>query len=103
MNCKQGDLALVIDGGPNAGMMVTCLEWLPAGSRRDDLPPFITQHFEESLGPLWRVDRFLTWGATKIRIAPDKYLMPIRPDSAGSDEALEAGGRIARKVRLSVS
>jgi hypothetical protein len=91
MNCKQGDLAIVVDGSPNAGMMVTCLESLPAGFRRDDLPPFITQHFEESLGPLWRVDRFLRWGATRIRIAPDRYLMPIRPDSSDLESVEDAG------------
>jgi hypothetical protein len=35
LNCKQGDLALVI-AGPSTGATVTCLEFLPVG--QDKLP-----------------------------------------------------------------
>lgn len=82
LNCNRGDLALVIEG-LDAGKMVTCLEPLPAGFTRDDLPPgWPSQKIHEEAGPLWRVDRPLAWGEPEpyIRLAPDKYLMPIRPD-----------------------
>lgn len=91
MNCKQGDLAM-IKNGPIAGTMVTCLELLPAGWYRDDLPRGISQQMDEAAGPLWRVDRpipceapFAPGGC--LYVVPDKYLMPIRPEpDATTDE-----------------
>ena len=90
MNCKQGDLALIL-WGPSQGQAVTCLEALPAGFLRDDLPRGIRQQIHEQAGPLWRVDRLIEWGespesrryrfSTSLRIAPDRALMPISPDS----------------------
>lgn len=85
MNCKQGDLALVICG-PDRGQIVKCLEQLPAGFRRDDLPPECEQRIDEKEGPLWRLDRLLEWGdLVYMAIAPDSVLMPIgrgSPDDA---------------------
>jgi len=74
LNCKQGDLALVIGGGVNAGRLVTCLEILPAGSCG----------VERDVGPLWRVDRPIAYEAAgeqliEGNVAPDMVLMPIRP------------------------
>jgi hypothetical protein len=76
MNCKQGDLALVVGSLRNNGKVVTCLELLAAGA----------EYVEESVGPLWRVDRPLEYTidalpgivATKY-LAPDRKLLPIRP------------------------
>lgn len=91
MNCKQGDLALVIAGW-DAGKTVTCLEALPAGWVRDDLPRGYRQPILAELGPLWRVDRLIEWDAsdeshirkrgvsTAIHVIPDSALMPIRPE-----------------------
>ena len=80
MNCRQGDLALVTRG-PNAGKVVTCLEVLPPGFERDDLPPNVHQEIDAAEGPLWRTDRPLDWGdLVFIHLAPDAVLMPIRPD-----------------------
>lgn len=77
MNCKPGDLALVISG-PAQGQAVICLEALPAGFPRDDLPPGIEQRFDEKEGPLWRIDRPIEWGdLLYLPIAPDAVLMPI--------------------------
>lgn len=90
MNCQQGDLALVI-AGPDTGKAVTCLEALPAGWERDDLPAGTYQRIDESVGPLWRVDRTLDWGTEFLCIAPDWALMPVSHDSmqpAKHDEAL---------------
>jgi hypothetical protein len=84
MNCTQGDLALIV-AGPIAGTLVTCLEFLPAGWWRDDLPPGIEQQIDEAVGPLWRVDRPVPceapFAAGGVYWVPDKFLMPIRPES----------------------
>ncbi len=100
MNCRKGDLALVLSG-PSAGQMVTCLESLPAGWQRDDLPPAIRQRggrqqIAESAGALWRVDREIEWGETaesrryglptRMHVVPDRALMPIRPDGESDQQ-----------------
>jgi hypothetical protein len=75
MNCKQGDLALVIrSNAANVGKLVRCLELLPPGSCNTSVEN----------GPLWRVDREMEWdsplGCTIPGcLAPDWALMPIRP------------------------
>jgi hypothetical protein len=87
MNCKQGDLALVIGSERNAGKMVTCIELLPPGS----------QQVEDALGPLWRVDRPMVYridllGITAEKyLAPDQFLLPIKPlrPDLDEDELLE--------------
>jgi len=71
------------------GKMVTCLELLPAGWARDDLPRGYSQQISRKVGPLWRVDRLIDWGKTEesqkfgfptsLRVIPDGALMPIRP------------------------
>ena len=84
LNCKQGDLALVI-GGRNVGKVVTCLELLPTGS----------EYVDEAVGLLWRVDRPLEYlnealGITANKyLAPDRILMPLNPGSAANPESLE--------------
>ena len=80
MNCKPGDLALVVCAyDPAAGMLLTVLERgeLPGTLRA--APPFD--------GPLWRVDRAVAWfdkllGITRmLPYFPDRYLLPIRPEA----------------------
>ena len=100
MNCKRGDLALVI-AGPSTGLAVTCLEALPAGWWRDDLPAKLRmrgarQQIEPAVGPLWRVERLIEWGwATpegqklglpgSVCVVPDYALLPIRPEPDKDD------------------
>jgi hypothetical protein len=72
MNCKRGDLALVIEGRENnCGKVVTCLELLPAGSCDVDV----------AVGVLWRIDRLMEFegefGVLEGSLAPDRALMPI--------------------------
>ena len=85
LNCKQGDLALVIGSHPvNSGQVVTCLELLPVGFFRDDLEPGISQQVDPDEGPLWRTDKPLSWGEDGppyMYIAPDRILRPITPPS----------------------
>ena len=89
MNCKKGDLAIVISGEPNVGKLVACLCLLQPGAWRDDLPPGVRQQISPDAGPLWRVDRPIGWGPTgavALFLVPDQVLMPIRPlpDGDGS-------------------
>ena len=96
MNCKPGDLALVVRcklSPENVGKIVRC-------ERLED-PMFIG----EAAGSIWRVDREITWhlalgsGRSKVKrpFAPDYCLMPIRPpasdesDTADQDLPAECG------------
>lgn len=81
MNCKPGDLAIVIRSPTfkeNVGKMVRCIS--------------INDHFvDPKNGAVWNVDRELTWfrystaGPATLCCAPDSVLMPIRgePDPEG--------------------
>ena len=74
MNCKKGDLALVVrSSAANNGKLVTCLELLPPGSCNTSAED----------GPLWRIDRELVWesplGEFPGYVVPDWALMPISP------------------------
>lgn len=76
MNCRPGDLALVVRASlpVNVGKMVRCI--------RIDDPPF--DRGEALRGqPIWLLDRELTWefyGTTlrQLPFAPDTSLLPIR-------------------------
>ena len=90
LNCKQGDLAIVVYSVcGNEGKIVRCLKLLPAG--HDQSNP--------KLGPLWEVDvelnRVMAGGAKDlVRLAPDSALRPIRPldelDDVKKDEEVTA-------------
>jgi hypothetical protein len=77
MNCKKGDLAMIIGGvkGTQIGKIVTCLELVPPGTEGVGL----------RWGPLWRVDQPINYSACisntpSIKyVAPDMTLMPINP------------------------
>jgi hypothetical protein len=92
LNCKQGDLALVL-GGRNVGKVVTCLELLAAGA----------EYVDESAGPLWRVDRPLEYlnealGMTANKyLAPDRLLMPIEPTAAEAPDIELDGAELLAK------
>jgi hypothetical protein len=71
MNCKQGDLAVILwSGAGNEGKVVRCLE-------------FVGQEFwDGGLVGTWRIDRPLV-GANFVcdSFIADDQLRPIRPDS----------------------
>lgn len=73
MNCKQGDLAMIIGGKTQGGKVVTCLRLLS----RDE------HQVHDDEGPVWAVDRDCSFqtprGSVWRRYCPDKVLMPINP------------------------
>lgn len=86
MNCRQGDLALVIRG-VDAGKTVTCLELIAPGSTipgHEDMPATSENRFARDEGYIWQVDRLLTWHAEQqptdgLPYCPDNMLRPITP------------------------
>lgn len=81
MNCKQGDLAIVVKGAlghksPNLGKIVTCLKLYPAG----------TNGYNLSQGPLWEVDKQFedTWGGSDCFMF-DSFLRPLRGELSGDE------------------
>lgn len=73
MNCKPGDLALIIRGF-DCGMAVTCVKLADADKVGFGFQP---HHF-----PMWEVDREIRWwspkmGEHKIKLCPDNALRPI--------------------------
>jgi hypothetical protein len=83
MNCKQGDLAVIVRSvAGNEGAVVTCLELVgrPAW------------YMKELPGPIWRVDRILRGKLFNTDKVADIQLRPLR-DSDGEDEILRIAGR----------
>lgn len=86
MNCREGDLALVIRG-VDAGKTVTCLELVKPGSTipgQEDLPTRYENTFALDVGYIWRIDRLLVWTAEHqpsdgLPFAPDRDLQPLTP------------------------
>lgn len=84
MNCREGDLALVIRG-PDVGKTVTVLA---AVKRRELIVTSLGEAAPISpfCLPAWHVDRDLSaWslnsGQFTVRVAADEALMPIRPEA----------------------
>ncbi len=79
MNCKPGDLALVLRPPSWAGKVVTVL-------RRSGPPDWAGMNFPGSEN-LWEVDRALGWAIRNstqvvlLPLCPDDCLMPIRPEA----------------------
>lgn len=95
MNCRAGDLALIVPPAysKDCGKTVRCIrlvgDVVQAG------------RFQHNVGPVWEVDRNVTWsrvGGKDIEMpyCADRVLMPIRPPGiADSDETPD---RIDREV-----
>ena len=93
MNCKQGDLALVIRG-PDTGKVVSVVL---AVSPHELIPTSLgisLRILPENL-PVWHVDREMAVRVFGIdtpataRVAWDSCLLPIRPPPAASDTDTE--------------
>jgi hypothetical protein len=87
MNCKQGDLAIIVKStAGNEGKIVRCLKFVPAQK-------FYTPDKKIVQWDAWEVDSaFISWNGTKTSIAPDRMLKPIR-DNDGEDEMLRIAGK----------
>lgn len=83
MNCKQGDMAIVIKGAsansPNIGRVVTCLKLHPAGYMR----------LLVSRGVVWEVDRDIATTHGKFHFMYDAWLRPLRGDLSGDETDTE--------------
>ena len=95
MNCKQGDLAIVVSSivphSPNIGKIVRCLEFIPANTTIR-IPGRVTACDG------WLTDvplvQFNMLGIAhgQDNFAADKFLRPIR-DNDGEDETLTWAGK----------
>lgn len=85
MNCKPGDLAVIVKSfAGNEGKIVRCLRLATESEIKEaDFRPM----------PIWVIDRPLrtTWGFHRA-LAADEFLRPIRP-SEGDDETLTWAGK----------
>jgi len=98
MNCKQGDLAIIIRSyAKNEGKLVTCLRL--ATLQEQDTANFYNEYLE----PAWLVDRKLNSLSVSgnamlppINIALDSSLRPIR-ESDGEDQILLIAGKPGEK------
>ncbi len=86
MNCKQGDLAIIVRSrAGNEGKVLTCLRLATSSECKSESVAWS--------GPVWVTDADIpdTWGET-TRLYPDERLRPLR-DSDGEDEVLRLVGR----------
>lgn len=83
MNCKEGDLALIISG-KHKGTMVTCLKLI---SDKMELPEVLQATTRENI---WLVDKEINWSYRNgnfigyFPYTSDARLLPIRPDEVTS-------------------
>jgi len=80
MNCKPGDLALIIKGC-NTGKAVTCVR-LAGPQLSTPNGPRMTMF---GMRPIWEIDKSVVWaskhdGDVLLPYMPDECLMPIRPE-----------------------
>jgi hypothetical protein len=90
LNCKQGDIALIVKGDSggirNTGKLVTCLSL-------EDPPGPPHPSIRAYNGRFWRVDRVLPWRTSSTRrlfetpFVPDAWLLPIQPEPGPIEEA----------------
>lgn len=87
MNCKQGDLAIIVKSyAGNEGKVVRCVE--AVGMELWDMPDGTSE-----LAFTWRMDRALRSFTGRLHdLVRDEHLRPIRPDE-GDDETLSWAGK----------
>lgn len=82
LNCKQGDLAIIVGGGPHlVGMIVTCVKFL--GDKHD---------LSTKDKDIWEIDRQIKMTNNELEPwYPDQWMRPIRYTD-GEDEMLTIAG-----------
>lgn len=91
VNCKPGDLAIVMNSKPQyVGMVVTC-ERLVSDVELEFLG------LATGYGPIWNVDHSFVWATpdggnpTSVPLLPDNMLRPLRGFDPGEEtDAVEA-------------
>jgi hypothetical protein len=81
MNCKQGDLAMIVspDGAPSVGMIVTCVRLVP-----NDTTMQIKGHWFKALSPTWELDREIptkhlpSGELLMVKYRSDRTMRPLR-------------------------
>lgn len=93
MNCKQGDLAIIVKSrAGNEGKIVTCLRYATKAEKREHL--FVNKQ----MGPVWVIDRNLQNANLlgeingQSNLVYDATLRPIR-DQDGEDEMIRIAGK----------
>lgn len=83
MNCKQGDLAIIVGNGPNAGKLVTCVQFYPVKTLLRVKGPV-------DVSNVWFIEPSLpAWNNTLSNYIQDSVLRPIRdPGDDAKDEML---------------
>jgi len=78
MNCKQGDLAIVVKSfNGNEGKIVRCLRLASGREAKTSVYEFV-----------WLVDQPMKWSVSGLQpYAADEFMRPIR-DTDGQDETL---------------
>ena len=95
LNCKQGDLAIIVRSQlGNAGRVVTCLRIASPENLRETFGSTMEKH-----GLIWRIDTPVKWsnwvrGVVEVPFMADEVLRPLR-DSEGEDEMLRLVGKPA--------
>ena len=86
LNCKQGDLAVIVRSyAGNEGAVVTCRRLIPAWARHG-------VDGKLRIGPGWETDRnFVKANGLVDNIVADDQLRPLR-NSDGEDEMLRLAG-----------
>jgi hypothetical protein len=114
MNCRRGDMALIIECEPDPGLvgkLVTCIELAPQRRMRCGRLSFRWGFFVESSPrePIWRVEGArppwplevfgLTLASRRLPYIPDFCLMPLRPPADDTDsnqsEPCETAGTVS--------
>ena len=90
MNCKQGDLAIIVrSNSGHEGKILRCVKFLPQHHWRS---PDLSTFFEDG----WETDTHLkSWAGDVHCNYPDSQLRPIR-DQDGEDEMLRIAGKPER-------
>ena len=91
MNCKQGEMAIVVKGGklgdksPNIGKIVTCKRYAGIGGVRGG--EFVTDPAGE---PTWEVDCMVEWAGARggLPYVWDSRLRPLRGNLTEDEEEI---------------
>lgn len=77
MNCKQGDLAIIIRGNKNSGKVVQCMRVYENRIYKDPQTG-IVYRIEPRCFPIWEIDRPILWKRKPDLVYHEAYLCSDR-------------------------